>query len=123
MKVRIVSFDGDEIYDVSNRTGSIRVIKETPSIMVRGDNTHFKASTTPKIVKVYLWDRNSKPLPVNSKVAIKLNGVTYVGYTDSQGIASIKINVNTPGTFNAELRYAGNSAYNAVSRSVKFTIS
>ena len=118
-----VSFDGDYQYASSNRTGQIKVIKETPSIMVRGDNTHFKVSTEPKIVKVYLWDRNSKPLPVNSKVAIKINGHTYLGYTDSNGIASIKINVNKPGVFNAEVRYAGNSAYNAVSRSVKFVIS
>lgn len=89
--------------------------------MVRGDNTKFKVGDT-KIVKVYLWDRTSKPLPVNSKVAIKVNGQTYIGYTDSQGIASIKIELNKPGTFNAEVKYAGNTAYNAVTRNVKFYI-
>ena len=109
-----VSFDGDYQYAASNKKGQIKVIKETPSIMVRGTNTHFKISDNPKTVKVYLWDRNSKPLPVGSKVAIKINGQTFVGLTDSNGIASININVNTVGVYNAELKYAGNSAYNAV---------
>ncbi len=118
-----VIFDGDYQYAASNRTGQIKVIKETPSIMVRGTNTHFKVSDNPKTVKVYLWDRNSKPLPVGSKVAIKINGQTYVGLTDSNGIASININVNAVGVYDAELKYAGNSAYNAVTRKVKITIS
>ena len=116
-----VSFDGDDEYAACNRTGNIRVIKETPSIMVRGDNTKFKVADT-KIVKVYLWDRTSKPLPVGSKVAIKVNGQTYVGTTDADGIASIKIDINKAGTYNAELKYAGNSAYNAVTKGVKFVI-
>ena len=118
-----VSFDGDYQYASSNKTGQIKVIKETPSIMVRGADQKFKVSDNPKTVKVYLWDRNSKPLPVGSKVAIKINGQTYVGLTDSNGIASININVNTVGVYNAELKYAGNSAYNAVTRKVQITIS
>jgi hypothetical protein len=116
-----VHFDGDDEYAASNRSGFVRVIKETPSIMVRGDNQRFNVGDT-KIVKVYLWDRTSKPLPVNSKVAVKVNGQTYIGFTDSQGIASIKIDINQAGTYNAELKYAGNSAYNGVSRGVKFVI-
>ena len=116
-----VSFDGDDEYAASNRSGFIRVIKETPSIMVRGNNQKFKVNEN-KIVNVYLWDRTSKPLPVGSKVGIKINGVTYIGYTDSQGIASIQININKAGTYNAELLYGGNSAYNAVKRPIKFVI-
>ena len=117
-----VHFDGDDEYAASNRSGFVRVIKETPSVMVRGDNTHFKVSDATKTVKVYLWDRTSKPLPANSKIAIKVNGQTYVGYTDNTGVASINLDINTAGTYNAEVKYAGNSAYNAVTRDVKFVI-
>ena len=117
-----VHFDGDDEYAASNRSGFVRVIKETPSVMVRGDNTHFKVSDATKTVKVYLWDRTSKPLPANSKIAIKVNGQTYVGYTDNTGVASINLDFNTAGTYNAEVKYAGNSAYNAVTRDVKFVI-
>ena len=111
----------DEIYDLCNRTGNVRVIKETPSIMVRGNNTQFKVKDT-KTVHVYLWDRNNKPLPAGSKVAIKVNGQTYVGYTDYGGIAHININSNKAGIYNAELMYAGNSAYNAVTRKIKISV-
>lgn len=118
-----VHFDGDDRYAASNRSGLVRVIKETPSLMVRSADTQFKVSDAAKTVKVYLWDRQSKALPANSKIAIKVNGQTYIGYTDSDGIASVSIEFNKPGTFNAEVKYAGNSAYNAVTRNVKFIIS
>ena len=117
-----VSFDGDDEYAACNRSGFIRVIKETPSIMVRGDNQKFNVKDNPKIVKVYLWDRYSKPLPAGSKVGIKINGETFVGYTDSDGVANVEIKINNVGTYNAELMYGGNSAYNAVSKGVKFVI-
>ena len=117
-----VSFDGDGEYGPANRTGYIRVIKETPSVMVRYADTQFITKENPKVVKVYLWDRNSKPLPVNSKIAIKVNGETYIGYTDTNGIANVVININKIGIFRAEVLYAGNSAYNAVTREVKITV-
>ena len=111
-----VSFDEDDEYLASNRTGLIRVIKETPSLMLRNADSKFKTTDPVKTVKIYLWDRESKPLPVNSKVAIKVAGKTYVGYTDSEGIAKISININSPGTYTAELKFAGNTAYNPVNR-------
>ena len=118
----IVSFAGDEDYEASSRVGSIRVIKETPSVMVRGADSEFKVGTNPKIVKVYLWDRTSKPLPVNSKIVIKVNGQTYIGFTDSEGIAKIEVKLNRAGTYNAQAIYGGNSAYNAVTRDIKIYV-
>ena len=117
-----VSFDGDDEYAASNRTGVVRVIKETPSIMLRGADSTFNVKDTSKTVKIYLWDRESKPLPAGSKVAIKVNGQTYIGYTDSEGIAKINIDIAKAGTYEAELKYAGNSAYNAVSKKTKIYI-
>ena len=70
----------------------------------------------------YAKDRESKPLPAGSKVAIKVNGQTYIGYTDSEGIAKINIDIAKAGTYEAELKYAGNSAYNAVSKKTKIYI-
>ena len=117
-----VSFDGDENYAASERTGSVRVIKETPSVMVRGADSQFKTSDNPKVVKVHLRDRYNKPLPANSKIVIKVNGQTYVGFTDSQGIASIRVELSHEGTFDAQVMYGGNSAYNPVTRSVKIYV-
>ena len=117
-----VSFDGDDQYCASNRTGQIRVIKETPSVMVRYADAQLKVSDNSKIVKVHLRDRYDKPLPANSKVAIKVNGQTFLGYTDANGVASIKITLNKAGVFNAQAVYAGNSAYNAVTKNFKITV-
>ena len=117
-----VSFDGDNQYNASTRAGYIRVIKQTPSVMVRGADTMFKASDNNKIVKVHLRDRYDKALPAGSKIVIKLNGKTYVGTTDINGVASIKISINTVGTFTAQAMYGGNTAYNAVTRDVKIRI-
>ena len=118
----VVHFDGDDEYSASNRSGYVRVIKETPSVMVRGADARFKVTDPVKTVKVYLWDRTSKPLPVGSKIVLKINGQTYVGFTDSEGIARMNIDINKVGTFNAEVKYGGNTAYNAVTRIVKFVI-
>ena len=117
-----VSFDGDDQYNASEKTGYVRVIKETPSVMVRGADSQFKASDNPKTVKVYLWDRYSKPLPVGSKIFLRINGQQYVGLTDSQGIAHVEISLNRPGTYEAQAIYMGNSAYNPVTRNIKIYI-
>lgn len=117
-----VSFDGDGQYDASERSGYIRVIKQTPSVMVRGADTQFKASDNNKIVKVHLRDRYNLALPVGSKIVIKLNGQTYIGTTDVDGVAHIRISINYAGTFYAQVMFGGNSAYNAVTREVKFRI-
>ena len=117
-----VSFDGDDQYNASERTGYVRVIKETPSVMVRGVDSEFKASDNPKIVKVYLRDRYNKPLLEGTKVFFRINGQQYVGLADSDGIAHIAINVNKKGTYNAQAIFMGNSAYNPVTRDIKIYI-
>ena len=117
-----VSFDGDDQYNASTRAGYIRVIKQTPSVMVRGADTMFKATNPLKIVKVHLRDRYDQPLPEGSKIVLKLNCKTYIGFTDAEGVARIAININTVGTFTAQAMYGGNTAYNPVTRDVKIRI-
>ncbi|WP_406531864.1 hypothetical protein [Methanobrevibacter sp.] len=117
-----VSFDGDDQYFGSEKAGYIRVIKQTPSVMVRGADSMFKANNPLKIVKVNLRDRYDQPLIANSKIVLKLNGKTYVGFTDEEGVARIAININTVGTYTAQAMYGGNSAFNAVTKEIKIKI-
>ena len=117
-----LSFDGDDEYAACNRTGTVRVIRQTPSIMLRYADSKFNVHDKTKTVKIYLWDRESKPLPAGSKVAVKVNGKTYIGHTDKNGIAKISIDIAKAGTYTAELKYAGNSAFNAVSKKAKIYI-
>ena len=90
--------------------------------MVRGADSQFKASDNPKIVKVYLWDRYSKPLPAGSKIFIRINGQQYVGLTDNAGIAHIEISLNRAGAYDAQAIFMGNSAYNPVTRNIKIYV-
>ena len=117
-----VSFEGDDIYKADSKTGRVKVIKETPSLMLPGKYTKFKATDSVKTVKIYLKDRNNKPLLPNTKVFIKINGQTYSGLIDNNGIASINLKINKAGSYNAELIYMGNSAYNAVRKTTKITL-
>ena len=117
-----VSFDGDDQYDSSNRSGYIRVIKQTPSVMVRGPDSIFKASDKTKVVKVLLRDRYDQPLPMDSKVVFKFNGKTYIGFSDFDGAALIEITANTPGVFYGQAMYGGNTAFNEVTRNIRIKI-
>lgn len=117
-----VSFEGDENYTSNSKTGAVRVIKETPSLMLPGKYAKFKASDATKTVKIYLKDRYNKPLLPDTRVFIKVNGQTYSGQINNEGIASINLKINSAGTYNAELIYMGNTAYNKVTRQTKITI-
>lgn len=117
-----VSFEGDDQYFGDSKTGRVRVIKETPSLMLPGAYTKFKASDPTKTIKVYLKDRYNKPLLPGTKVFVTINGKQYVGSINTEGIASININLNKAGVYNVDLYYTGNTAYNAVRKTTKITI-
>ena len=117
-----VSFNGDAEYAPSEKSGYIRVIKQTPSVMVRGEDSIFKASQLLKIVKVQLRDRYDMPLPLASKIVLRMNGQVYVSFTDLNGVAYVLIDADTPGTYTATASYAGNTAYNAVTRDIRIKI-
>ena len=117
-----VSFEGDDAYSADSKTGRVRVIKETPSLMLPGKYTKFKATDATKTIKVYLKDRYNKPLLPGTKVFVKINGKQYVGQINNEGIASINININQVGVYDVELYYTGNTAYNAVRKTTKISI-
>ena len=118
-----VSFEGDDQYNSDSKTDRVRVIKETPSLMLPGAYTKFKATDKIKTIKVYLKDRYNKPLLVGTKVFVTINGQQYVGVTDLEGIATINLqNLNKAGTYDIDLYYTGNTAYNAVRKTTKITI-
>ena len=117
-----VSFEGDTQYNAASKTGKVRVIKETPSLMLPGAYTKFKATDSTKTIKVYLKDRYNKPLLPETKVFVTINGILYVGLINTEGIASINIILNKAGVYDVDLYYTGNTAYNEVRKSTKITI-
>lgn len=82
------------------------------------DTTYNKANT---IFKVTLKDNSSNTLK-NQKVSLKVNGKTFSATTNKKGVASIKTNALSIGTYTISLSYAGNSNYSASSLSKKVKV-
>jgi hypothetical protein len=58
-----------------------------------------------------------------AKVTLKVKGKTYKAKTNSKGKAVFKIkNLKKKGTFKAKVKFAGNTYYNAVTKTVKIKI-
>lgn len=60
----------------------------------------------------------------NTKVAIKVNGVNYKGYTNNKGIFTFKLTKLTKkGIYTAYVKYGGEkNKYNALSKKVIITV-
>lgn len=75
-------------------------------------NDLTKKYGTKDTLKARLMDNNS-PL-INYNLTFNINGVDYVRTTDSQGYASLNINL-LPGTYPATITFFGNATYNSKS--------
>ena len=74
---------------------------------------------TPPALNVFLRTPTN-PL-VNKTVSIKIHGVTYDRTTNANGVASLNINLG-PGTYTAEINFAGDTQYNGSSKTVTVTV-
>lgn len=81
-----------------------------PSILKGNGLTKYYGDNNSLYI-IQLNDENGNPLP-NQNVIIELNNRTYNKTTDSEGKASININLN-PGQYNIILRYDGNDNYDS----------
>ncbi len=82
-----ISFDGDEIYDPSNRTVEV-VIK--PTIVANDIVKLFRNGTQ---YYALFMDSNGKTLN-NTNVTLEINGMAYTRTTNDEGIAKLAINLN-----------------------------
>lgn len=74
-----------------------------------------------KYLKIVLSDENSRKVH-SQYVEIKLNGITYIEKTDSNGVVNIRISLKNPGTYPAKISFKGNAVYKASSKDVKVTV-
>ena len=121
-------FSGDEGYSASLIASSkLSVVKKTTSIIANSKYS-FKVSAKTKTVTVAL---NTIKNPFDNKLYLKagkeltltVNGNTYSAKTDSNGVAKFKIKLNKKGTFKATVKFAGDSTYEATSKSITISIS
>lgn len=73
-----------------------------------------------KSLSVVLKSGNSKLASKN--IQIKLNGKTYSGKTNNQGLVKFKISLKTPKTYTAVIAFKGDKYYKASSKNVRITV-
>ena len=74
-------------------------------------DTHYSKSST--YFDVTLKDSNGKVL-ANQKITLKVNKKSYTGFTNANGVASIKTESLKVGSYTVALTYGGNSGYSSV---------
>ena len=112
-------------FDNVNYTGftqyvTVIVKKLTPKLTAKKKT--FKKSKKVKKYTVTLKDNNGKAMK-KVKLTLKVKGKTYKAKTNAKGKAVFKIkNLKKKGTFKAKVKFAGNTYYNAVTKTVKIKI-
>ncbi|OWT33202.1 hypothetical protein BGI41_03630 [Methanobrevibacter sp. 87.7] len=111
-----ICFLGDDDYNGSFEVAKITINKKVSYLTLTG-NTTAKVNVY-KTLKITLTAQSAtNPLKkiavANKKVTVTVNGVTYTGTTNAQGVATVKIKINKAGTYIITTRFVGNPTYEA----------
>ena len=115
-----ICFLGDDRYNASFAVAKITVNTQKPIISC--PNYYYKASAKNKKISITLKSANKKPLP-NKTIKLVVNGKTYSGKTNSNGLVTIKVSLSTKKTYSFTVKYAGDSTFSSVSKTAKLVIS
>ncbi len=110
-----MSFLGDENHIASFSSGKVTVNKQKASLITPNKSYWVTAS---KYLKATFKDINGKVIK-NKKVSFILNGKTYNAYTNSKGLASVKVKISAAKTYIVTVKYAGDNIYSSLSKSFK----
>ena len=115
-----ISYGGNSKYLATSTKVNVNVLKVASKFSA--SKKTFKLKTKTKKYTVTLKDNSGKAIK-NAKLTINVKGKTYKATTNSNGKATFKITkLNKKGNFNAKVKFAGDSYYNAVSKSVKISV-
>ena len=113
-----MTFAGDDYLNTSTATAKITVNKATPKMTAK--KATFKTKT--KKYTITLKDNKNKAMK-KVKVTLKVKGKTYKATTNAKGKATFKLTKLTKkGKYIAKVKFAGNTYYKAVNKSVKLTV-
>lgn len=107
----------DDCYEIDPVKISITILKSS-SIYVANITTTYQAG---KVLLVNLHDASGKVIKY-AKVSVTLNGVTKTYITDDNGQVMVPTKSLTPNTYEATIKYAGDSTYIGSSATAKITV-
>ena len=122
-----LAFSGEDEYNAAPLASSKLTVTKKP-ITISASAQTFTASAKTKTVTVTL--KTSKNLydgktylNKGKKVIIAINGKTYSGTIDGNGVAKINIgSLTKKGTYNAVINFAGDNTYQSASKTIKITL-
>ena len=114
-----ICYLGDENYNGSFVVSKITVNTQTGSLTV--PNKSYSASAKTKSLTATFKTAKGNVV-ANKKVSFTVNGKTYSAKTNDKGVATVKVSLNTKGTYSITAKFAGDSTYSAMSKTAKLTI-
>ena len=114
-----VSYLGDDEYNGSFIVAKIVVNKQKGSLTV--PNKSYKASASSKTLTATFKSASGKVV-ANKKITFTVNGKSYSATTNAKGVATVKVSLNTKGTYSFTAKFAGNNMYAAMNKTAKLTI-
>lgn len=111
-------FLGDDESKASFKAVKVTVKKQAVKAVFKKASLKVKKA---KKVSFTLKDASGKAIK-GKKITIKVNGKTFSAKTNAKGIAKISVKVAKKGKFKAVAKFAGDSAYKAVTKKVVFTV-
>lgn len=113
----VVLFLGDDAYKGSIGTSKVTVNKKATTLTAKKATLKVKKA---KKIKVTL--KSDGKAVAGKTITIKVNKKTFKAKTNSKGVATIKVKVAKKGNFKAVVKFAGDSAYKAITMKLKLTV-
>lgn len=114
-----IAYLGDDKYNGSFEVAKIVVTPQTPKLTTSSKT--YKATAKTKTLTATFKTVNGNPIK-GKKISFTVNGKTYTGTTNANGVASVNVSLSKKGTYSFTAKYAGDSIYGAVSKSSKLII-
>ena len=111
----LISFLGDSNYSASFSRAKLTVNRQKANLIAPNKSCFVNAK---KYLTATFKDVNGN-LIKNKKISFILNGKTYNAYTNSKGVATVKVKISAAKTYIVTVKYAGDKIYNPLSRSFK----
>jgi len=113
-----ITFLGDDEYN--GTVGVALIVANAVQPTLTASKTTYKSSAKTKTLKATLKYNNTGLS--GKKITFTVNGNTYIGTTNKNGVASVTISLSTKKTYTYKASFAGDNQYKAVTKSAKLII-